>query len=270
MKLIDYGQLGNTVVIADERYRAGLPTGYSDEEFDELVLLLKEMEPDHPFFKPCINPNASILPSLPNSSFIEWFTNCRTFCYGEPAVVIQPKIDGVAIACRYEDGKLVKAWSRKGDDKTHCMRMIENLPQEIESGAGVFDIRGELFGIGGVSPAQSQRLAAGHLRKKSPDGEGLAFCAFEILDGFKGSEYECLKKLMDLGFNIPTTLFVTSEVVDKVKDCFDQWEDSRVFENVPTDGLVVKIAETGDREKLPKSGSYPSWAIAVKTWQRIY
>ena len=68
MKLIDYGKLGNTVVVADERYRAGLPTGYSDEEFDEMVLLLKEMEPDHFFFKPVSNPNAYILPSLINSS----------------------------------------------------------------------------------------------------------------------------------------------------------------------------------------------------------
>ena len=270
MKLIDYGKLGNTVVVADERYRAGLPTGYSDEEFDEMVLLLKEMEPDHSFFKPVANPNAYILPSLINSSFIEWFTNCRTFCYGEPAVVIQPKIDGVAIACRYENGKLVKAWSRKGDDKTHCMRMIENLPQEINSGEGVFDVRGELFGTGGVAPAQSQRLAAGHLRKKAPNGKGLAFCAFEILDGFEGSECESLKKLVSLGFNIPTSLFVTAQVLDKVKDCFDQWEDARVFENFPTDGIVVKIAEKEARDKLPKSGSYPKWAIAVKSWQPIY
>jgi len=269
MKLIDYGQLGNTVVVADERYRAGLPTGYSDEEFDEMVLLLKEMEPDHSFFKPVANKNAYILPSLVNSSFIEWYLNLKSE-YGEPSVVIQPKIDGVAIACRYEDGKLVKAWSRKGDDKTHCMRMIENLPQEINSGEGVFDIRGELFGTGGVAPAQSQRLAAGHLRKKAPNGKGLAFCAFEILDGFEASEYESLRKLVELGFNIPTSLFVTAQVIDKVKDCFNEWEDSRVFENIPTDGIVVKIADKEVRDKLPESGSYPNWAIAVKLWQPIY
>jgi len=269
MKLIDYGQLGNNVLTAEERYRAGLPTGYSDEEFNEMVLLLKEMEPDHSFFKPVANQNAYTLPSLINSSFIEWYLNFKSE-YGEPSVVIQPKIDGVAIACRYEDGKLVKAWSRKGDDKTHCMRMIENLPQEINSGEGVFDVRGELFGIGGVAPAQSQRLAAGHLRKKAPNGKGLAFCAFEILDGFGGSEEESLRKLVELGFNIPTSLFVTAQVLDKVKDCFNEWEDSRVFENVPTDGIVVKIADKEVRDKLPKSGSYPNWAIAVKLSQPIY
>jgi DNA ligase (NAD+) len=234
-----------------------------------MVLLLKEMEPDHSFFKPVANQNAYTLPSLINSSFIEWYLNFKSE-YGEPSVVIQPKIDGVAIACRYENGRLVKAWSRKGDDKTYCMRMIENLPKEIDSGFGVFEVRGELFGAGGVAPAESQRLAAGHLRKKAPNGKGLAFCAFEILDGFEGSEEESLGKLVELGFTIPTSLFVTAQVIDKVKDCFNEWEDSRVFENVPTDGIVVKIAEKEVRDRLPKSGSYPNWAIAVKLWQPIY
>jgi len=90
------------------------------------------------------------------------------------------------------------------------------------------------------------------------------------LDGFEGSECESLKKLISLGFNIPTSLFVTAQVLDKVKDCFDKWEDARVFENFPTDGIVVKIAEKEARDKLPKSGSYPNWAIAVKSWQPIY
>ena len=102
-------------------------------------------------------------------------------------LIVQPKIDGVAIALRYVNGKLVKAWTRKGVDKTERIKLVDNIPKNIWNVDKVdsrltYEIRGELFAPNREA-AQSQRLAAGFLRKKfAKDAEGLSFVAYEILN----------------------------------------------------------------------------------------
>ena len=83
------------------------------------------------------------------------------------------------------------------------MRMIEDLPKHIIA-KGTVDIRGELYGKG-LIPARSQRLAAGHLRKKQPSGMGLSFCAFQIFDA-KGTEVSTYNNLLSGVFMFVVTL----------------------------------------------------------------
>src|SRR5262249_26234285 len=67
----------------------------------------------------------------------------------ELSFVIEPKIDGVAVSCRYEKGKFVQGLTRgdgqKGDDITANLRTIRNLPLEIKNKAEVLEVRGEVY-----------------------------------------------------------------------------------------------------------------------------
>ena len=264
-------ELATRIQIADERYRAGLPTGYSNEEFDDLKESLRKTDPEHPLFK---SPGGgSNLLSLGNESFEEWYYKLPS----NTPLVVQPKIDGVAIALRYVDGLLVKAWNRKGADKTYCMRMIKNIPSCIATD-GTVEIRGELFGVH-RSPESSQRLAAGHLRRKAPNGEGLIFCAFEIMRSKKeGREvfheyfegHEEVFYLEEWGFLTPPNEALYEDVFMKVKDLFNKWEDSLLFAHFPTDGIVAKVTDRCLKENLGESSVAPNWAIAIKQWKRVY
>ena len=172
------------------------------------------------------------------------------------------------MAVRYVDGILVKAWTRKGVDKTYCMRMIEDLPKYILA-RGTVEIRGELYGKG-LIPARSQRLAAGHLRKKQPSGMGLSFCAFQIFDG-KGTEVSNLQQLVKWGFHVCGHIKVNTNVVSKVKQLHSQWQDSLIFSRYPTDGIVVKVLDKDLQDKIGRTSIAPSWATAIKdTWRNVY
>ena len=96
------------------------------------------LSPKHPALKKV--EEGCVLSGLGTLPFAEWYSYLPT----NTPVIVEPKIDGCAMAVRYVDGLLVKAWTRKGKDKTYCMRMIEDLPKHIIA-KGTVDIRGELL-----------------------------------------------------------------------------------------------------------------------------
>ena len=160
----------------------------------------------------------------------------------------------------YEKGVLKKAISKQGTDKTEAIRTIKNIPLQLPIEEDI-QIRGELYGPG-LEPARSQRLAAGHLRKKVPTGEGLAFCAFQILNSDLNHSIQLLE-LEKLGFEIPEsefTKFSTSEVELYRK----LWLQRKLFNNYPTDGIVVKVNSRRLQKQLGENSVCPNWALAIK------
>ena len=134
---------------------------------------------------------------------------------------------------------------------------------------GTVEIRGELYGRD-LIPARSQRLAAGHLRKKQPSGMGLSFCAFQIFDG-KGTEVSNLEQLFKWGFNVCGHLKFTKDVVSQVKELHSQWQDSLIFSEYPTDGIVVKVLDKDLQEEIGRTSIAPSWATAIKdVWKKTW
>ena len=255
--MVNVEELAQQIQKYDEAYRAGNPL-ISDALFDELRATLVNLDPKHPIL---LSPGGgSELLSLGNYSFISWYKNLPK----DTPVVVQPKIDGCAVALRYKYGRLVKAWNRKGKDITLAMRTIKGLPQQIEI-IDTVEIRGELYGLTGHT--KSQRLAAGHMRKKAPTGEGLAFCAFEIMGKDDGNEIDTLKLLLDQKFHVCGHIYIDSNVIQKVKTLFEDWKDSLIFSRYPTDGLVVKVVDHKLQQKLGCGSLAPRWAIAVKEWK---
>ena len=199
--------------------------------------------------------------SLDNYYFSEWWVKSAR---GE-TMIVQPKFDGCALGLRYQSGTLVAAFTRSGKDVTEAARTICNLPLELpEDGIAVseepLEIRGELYAPN-LSRTKSQALAAGHLRKKNPTGAGLSFVAYEIL-GSTRDEIEDIKKLESWFFEIPPT----NRTADprQVKQWHKEWLAGELFENLPCDGIVVKVASGATKQKLGVNSKCPNWAIALK------
>ena len=108
------------------------------------------------------------------------------------------------------------------------------------------------------------------MRKKAPTGEGLAFCAFEIMGKDEGNEIDTINLLADQKFHTCENIKMTTNVIQKVKTLHEDWKDSLLFNNYPTDGLVVKVVDHKLQQELGSGSVAPRWAIAVKNWLLDY
>ena len=120
----------------DHNYRMGTPL-INDDQFDKLEANLFRVDPKANYFsKKSILP----LPSLPKDSIKEFLAGLLP----DTRLIIEPKIDGCAIALQYIDGELIKAISRKGLDLTNKIKKISDVPVKIKI-EGLIQIRGELL-----------------------------------------------------------------------------------------------------------------------------
>ena len=182
----------------DHNYRMGTPL-ISDAQFDQLEANLFRVNPKADYFtKKTVLP----LPSLPKNR-IEEFIDGLTL---QTRLIIEPKIDGCAIAIQYIDGELVKAISRKGKDLTNKIKKIPDVPNQIGI-RGLFQVRGELYApLEYERPSYSQRQAAAYIRAADCKSDHLSFCSFQIING-RLNQHESLVYLKKLGFTIPENHF---------------------------------------------------------------
>ena len=92
----------------DEAYRNGNAL-ISDKKFDELEKKLFSLKPKSDYFKQKL-----VLPSIEKDTIENFITGLDK----DEDIVVEPKIDGCAIAIKYIDGKFDSAISRKGSDVT--------------------------------------------------------------------------------------------------------------------------------------------------------
>ena len=242
----------------EQLYRAGLAE-ISDFEFDSLQQKLIEASPDHPVFR--VVESGRKLLSLGNQPVESWLKKIPA----SVELAVQPKIDGVAIALRYVDGVIARAWTRKGEDKTRNVLEADNIPPQLPIKKTV-EIRGELYAPN-IDAARSQRVAAGLLRKKDPRHvSGVSFCAFEILNAdpeIYPDEAHILDYLKEWGFHTPPTTSVSG--LSDIKEIHNKWLDGRFFNTeFPSDGIVVKIVDRYQQKVMGVSSVAPNWALAVK------
>ena len=176
-------------------------------------------------------------------------------------MLIQPKIDGCAIAIKYVNGKLEKAISRKGVDVTNKIEQVKDVPKEINIRSS-FVVRGELFAEQ-KEPSYSQRIASGYLRSGDyQPNPKICFCAFQIINS-NCNEYESLIYCRKLGFTIPE--IVEANRTSQVEVYRQAWKSGKLFSDWPTDGIVVKINSRKLQLIREKSyETYPHWQMAIK------
>ena len=238
----------------DHNYRMGTPL-ITDAQFDKLEANLYRVNPEANYFtKKTILP----LPSLPKDRIEEFLEGLLP----DTRLIIEPKIDGCAIAIQYIDGELVKAIARKGGDVTNKIKNIPDVPSKIKI-KGLIQVRGELFNPSEYErPSYSQRQAGGYLRAAASRSDHLSFCAFQIING-RLNQHDSLQYLKKLGFTIPE--YKSLNFTSQVQLYRQQWLDKKLFNNYPTDGLVVKINSRKLQLIREKSyESYPHHQMAIK------
>jgi DNA ligase (NAD+) len=146
-----------------------------DDEYDALFSELEGLEREHPELALPDSPTRRVggaplekltkvrheqpMLSLANARTEEelsgWVDRMRTHLGREGIVdpafrfVIEPKVDGLAMSLRYEDGVLVRAATRGdgeiGEDVTHNVRTIPDVPLHVPGAPAVLEVRGEIY-----------------------------------------------------------------------------------------------------------------------------
>jgi DNA ligase (NAD+) len=203
-------------------------------------------------------------------------------------VVIEPKVDGVAVSLLYENGRLRHAATRGdgavGDDITQNIKTIRSIPERLHSAPpSVFEVRGEVFmdkrGFAKLNEERSKaglplfanprNAAAGSLKQLDPAivakrPLGIVFYgtgAVEDVDLEKHSElFPLLKK-----FGLPTSeRWWLADSVEEILNAIRELDKIRADFAYQTDGAVVKVDAFAQREQLGFTAKSPRWAIAYK------
>lgn len=203
--------------------------------------------------------------------------------------LVDPKIDGVAVSLRYQDGLLVQAATRGdgqvGDDITSNVRTIRSVPLRLmgQDAPAVVEVRGEVYwprkafaacnarraAQGLETFANPRNGAAGTLKQLDPRvtaERGLAFAAHgfgqvQPMPARRASELMAMLGRWGVPVN-PNAK--TCDDMRGVIEVIEGWLALRGQADYETDGMVVKIDELEIRQKLGATSKYPRWCIAYK------
>jgi DNA ligase (NAD+) len=203
-------------------------------------------------------------------------------------VVIEPKVDGVAVSVMYESGRLKYAATRGdgvvGDDITQNVKTIRSVPHELRGDApDIFEVRGEAYldkagfeklnqerkAAGLPLFANPRNAAAGSLKHLDPSIAakrplGIVFYgtgATEGLDLELHSEILTLFEKLRLPTHEKRWL---AHSVDEILKAIRELDQIRARFAYQTDGAVVKVDSFEQRERLGFTAKSPRWAIAYK------
>tara|TARA_Y100001968_G_scaffold330605_1_gene382919 strand:+ start:635 stop:1237 length:603 start_codon:yes stop_codon:yes gene_type:complete len=175
-------------------------------------------------------------------------------------MVVQPKIQGLAIGLRYKYGQLVDAYSRVDSEIIENIRTINAIPLSIDDSLKVeVELEGVLY-----SPVFNSNLfKEDFLSKRNANIDStipLLFLAFQIFCS-NSDELSDLTQLQNWGFEVPITL--RTDDPRQVKKWHSQWIKKELFSNLPTDGIVAKCNSSTTKNILGVSPSFPNWALAL-------
>lgn len=202
--------------------------------------------------------------------------------------ICELKFDGVALSFWYQNGKLIKGVTRgdgiRGDDITNNVKTIKSIPQTIQDQnlPSEFELRGEGFMPNHIFEqinyersltceqllANPRNSASGTFKmqdssivaQRNLDCYIYAYLGFD--NPFQTHE-ESLTKLFDLGFPISQTWEKCSNI-DSVLAYIEKWATKRNDLPLNTDGIVIKINDYGQQERLGFTAKSPRWAISFK------
>ncbi len=285
-----------------------------DADYDALVRELASLEAAHPELRSPDSPTrhvgsapsatfAPVVHRIPLMSLDNAMSEDELQAWGDRLVrrleqdddpspvgfVTELKIDGIAVALRYEGGGFVEGATRGdgkvGEDITANLRTLLDIPDELPSGtADLVELRGEVYmplevfqelnasqvEAGLRVYANPRNTAAGSLRQKDPAvtaGRGLRFWAYQLADHRGGptftSHHESLMWLGELGFPINPNVKVLG-TLDEVYERCRHWAEHRHDLDYEIDGVVVKVDDLRRRQDLGSTSKAPRWAIAFK------
>jgi DNA ligase (NAD+) len=285
----------------------------SDAEFDKLLRELQALEDDHPELRTPDSPTQLVggagfateftsaehlerMLSLDNvftpEELAAWAGRIKGEIGDDAHYLCELKIDGVALALVYRDGKLVRAATRgdgrTGEDVTLNARTIDDVPEKLKKSKEfpvprVLEVRGEVFfrladfeelnaGLvaEGKAPfANPRNSAAGSLRQKNPAVTARRKLRM-ICHGLGHTEGFRPKTLHDAyralkAWGLPVSEHTAKvQGLDAVTERIAYWGEHRHDVEHEIDGLVVKVDEVALQRRLGSTSRAPRWAIAYK------
>jgi DNA ligase (NAD+) len=206
----------------------------------------------------------------------------------KPRYVLEPKVDGIAVNLRYEKGLLISAATRgdgqRGDEITSNVKTIHTVPLRLHGNApAILEVRGEIYmpnaefvrlnqrqeEAGEETFANPRNATGGTLKQLDPKVAAQRRLRFVShgngqVEGLDVQSYwDFLKIISKLG--LPTT--ENAKRVDDVEGILEYIHDfakRRPKLDYLTDGMVVKVDDFAQREKLGYRTKAPRWVIAFK------
>jgi DNA ligase (NAD+) len=305
-------ELRETLERYNYRYHALDDPEVPDAEYDKLMLELRALEAQHPELLTPDSPTQRVgaapvaafgvvkhrlaMLSLDNAFSEE---DVRDFdrrvrerlAREEPVrYSAEPKLDGLAVSARYENGVFVQGATRgdgeTGEDITHNLRTIKALPMKLraERPPPVLEVRGEVFmplagferfnteaiARGEKSFVNPRNAAAGSLRQLDPKMTAarpldLFIYGLGVVEGAELPAHHSaiLKTLRHWGFKICPQ----SQVVEGADGCLDYYREIGVLRaKLPyqIDGVVYKVDDLELQKRLGFISRAPRWAVAHK------
>ncbi len=216
---------------------------------------------------------------------------------GTLSYTAEPKIDGLSLSLRYENGALVTAATRGdgavGEDVTANARMVADIPQTLTDAPEIIEVRGEVYmshaDFAALNARQAEtsdkqfanprNAAAGSLRQLDATitrARPLRFFAYawgDLSAPLADTQMGAIRRLADLGFatNPLTTL---CDGPDDMIAHYRQIETQRATLGYDIDGVVYKVNDLGLQRRLGFRSTTPRWAVAHKfpaelAWTRL-
>lgn len=292
-----------------KRYYVDDDPEISDFEYDRMYAELLRLEAEHPEFYDPASPTQrvggaaldrfeKVTHEVQMNSLTDVFSfdELEGFLTGVGASLpgaeysVEPKIDGLSVALRYENGVLVQGATRGdgfvGEDVTANIKTIFSVPLTLPEPLS-FTVRGEVYmpravfqklnekrEAAGLSLfANPRNAAAGSLRQLDPRVAAERKLDIFVFNFQAGSPYldghapalhsETLNRLEELGFHVigNRTLETTAEGVEAQIDRIGALRDSLPYD---IDGVVIKLNRLADRTVLGEGTNTPKWAVAYK------
>ncbi len=293
----------------DRRYYEEAAPTISDREYDALYRELGDLEREFPQFASPDSPTqrvggvplkafAQVTHRVPMLSLDNTYSETEVVDFYKRLerllpdkkipVVIEPKVDGVAVSLLYENGALRYAATRGdgtvGDDITQNVRTIRGVPGRLKGkGPRLLEVRGEVYmdkkGFAQLNAARQEaglpvfanprNSAAGSLKQLDPAMAaqrplGLVCYGTGAVDGIEiGKHSELFPLLRQLGLPATERWWMAHSVEETLAAIreLDRVRHDFVYQ---TDGAVVKVDLLAQREALGFTAKSPRWAIAYK------
>ncbi|WP_299599637.1 NAD-dependent DNA ligase LigA [uncultured Tateyamaria sp.] len=209
----------------------------------------------------------------------------------------EPKIDGLSLSLRYEDGVLMQAATRGdgavGENVTANARTIDDIPGTLEGAPAILEVRGEVYmshpdfealndrqaAAGQKTFANPRNAAAGSLRQLDANitrARPLRFFAYAwgaLSDPLANTQMGAIERLNTLGFQTNPLTRLCNGPEEMIRH-YRLIEQERATLGYDIDGVVYKVNDLGLQSRLGFRSTTPRWAVAHKfpaelAWTRL-
>ena len=203
-----------------------------------------------------------------------------------PKYVVEPKIDGLSVSLYYENGEFVRAATRGdgvvGEDITHNVLTIKNVPLKLRRDITI-EVRGEIYmdkdTFNSINEERARNgfelfsnprnTAAGSIRQldsKIAASRNLKTFIYHLPNALDfGIHYhsKALEFMRELGFTVNEHI-TRVDNLSSLLDFISYWTLNRDSLPYEIDGMVIKLDDIDDQQRLGFTAKYPKWATAYK------